>query len=381
MMKKFLKVLTVMMLVCSMLVIPVYATPDMDTLESEKSQAEAEMASLKSQLESIMTEINETDEKLILKGEEIIQAKTDLAEAEVREQEQYEAMKLRIVAMYENGNGSMIETILESGSIAEMLKCAENIQSMHEYDRKQLEEYVKTKETIANLKDTLETEMAALEELQDSLKDKKAELETLTAEKAAEIEDFEAQIQEAAAEAARKPAAEPAIKAAEEEAKRQQAQQSQSSSSSSNKGNSSSNSGSSSSSSSSGSSSSNSNYGSGNTSVAQAIVSAAWSYVGVPYVYGGTSRDGIDCSGLTMRCHEAAGISIPRTSGAQAGSGKSIGSLSEALPGDIICYPGHVAIYLGNSRVIHAPQPGDVVKEASVYMGSSQPITAIRRYW
>ncbi len=373
MMKKFLKVLTVMMLVCSMLVIPVYATPDMDTLESEKSQAEAEMASLKSQLESIMTEINETDEKLILKGEEIIQAKTDLAEAEVREQEQYEAMKLRIVAMYENGNGSMIETILESGSIAEMLKCAENIQSMHEYDRKQLEEYVKTKETIANLKDTLETEMAALEELQDSLKDKKAELETLTAEKAAEIEDFEAQIQEAAAEAARK--------AAEEEAKRQQAQQSQSSSSSSNKGNSSSNSGSSSSSSSSGSSSSNSNYGSGNTSVAQAIVSAAWSYVGVPYVYGGTSRDGIDCSGLTMRCHEAAGISIPRTSGAQAGSGKSIGSLSEALPGDIICYPGHVAIYLGNSRVIHAPQPGDVVKEASVYMGSSQPITAIRRYW
>lgn len=370
MMKKFLKVLTVMMLVCSMLVIPVYATPDVDSLENEKSQAEAEMASLSNQLENIMTEINETDEKLILKGEEIIQAKSDLAEAEVQEQKQYEAMKLRIVAMYENGNGSMIETILESGSIADMLKCAENIQSMHEYDRKQLEEYVKTKEKIENLKDTLETEMASLEELQDNLKEKKSDLEVLTAEKAAEIADFDEQIQKAAAEAARK--------AAEEEARRQQAQQAQnnrpsSSGSNSNSGSTSSNN--------SGSSSSNTNYGSGDTSAAQAIVSAAWSYVGVPYVYGGTSRSGIDCSGLTMRCHEAAGISIPRTSGAQAGSGKSVGSLSEALPGDIICYPGHVAIYLGNSRVIHAPQPGDVVKEASVYMGSSQPITAIRRYW
>lgn len=376
-MKKFLKVLTVMMLVCSMLVIPVYATPDVDSLENEKSKAEAEMASLSKQLENIMTEINETDEQLILKGEEIIQAKEDLVEAEVQEQEQYEAMKLRIVAMYENGSSSMIETILESGSIADMLKCAENIQSMHEYDRKQLEEYVKTKEKIENLKDTLETEMASLEELQDNLKEKKNDLEVLTAEKAAEIENFDEQIQQAAAEAARK--------AAEEEARRQQQQQAQNSRPSSGNSNSgSSNNGSnsgSSSSNNSGSSSGNTNYGSGNTSAAQAIVSAAWSYVGVPYVYGGTSRDGIDCSGLTMRCHEAAGISIPRTSGAQAGSGKSIGSLSEALPGDVICYPGHVAIYLGNSRVIHAPQPGDVVKEASVYMGSSQPITAIRRYW
>lgn len=377
-MKKFWKTLTAMVLVCSMLVIPVYANPDMDELEDQKNQAEAEMESLMDQLESIMTEITETDEKLILKGEEIIQAQEDLEEAEIQEQEQYEAMKLRIVAMYENGNSSMIEKILESGSIADMLKCAENIQSMQKYDRDQLQKYVETKEKIETLKSTLEVEMEALEELQANLKEKKSELETLKNEKAAEIADFDAQIQEAA-----RKAAEEAARREEERRKEEEEANNQQNSSNNSSNNSSSSSGNNSGSSNSGTTSSPSynNGGTGDRSVAQAIVSAAWSYVGVPYVYGGTSRNGIDCSGLTMRCHQAAGISIPRTSGAQAGQGRSISSLSEALPGDVICYPGHVAIYLGNSRVIHAPQPGDVVKEASVYMGSSQPITAIRRYW
>ena len=114
--------------------------------------------------------------------------------------------------------------------------------------------------------------------------------------------------------------------------------------------------------------------GTGNASVGQTIVAAARSQIGVPYVWGGTTPgSGLDCSGLTQYCHRVAGISIPRTSGPQGGGGKAV---SSPMPGDIVCYPGHVGIYIGGGQMIHAPEPGDFVKVASVY-GSPW----YRRYW
>ena len=119
--------------------------------------------------------------------------------------------------------------------------------------------------------------------------------------------------------------------------------------------------------------------GSGSTQQAQKIIDAAHTQLGVPYVWGGTKPyKGLDCSGLTQYCHKQAGIKIPRTSGEQAAGGKNVGSLSNAQPGDIICYPGHVAIYIGDNTVIHAPEPGKVVCKAPATM---MKITTIRRYW
>ncbi len=273
-------------------------------------------------------------------------------------------MKRRIVAMYESGNSSMVNAIFESGSLADMLVAAENVQTLHEYDRKQLKEYENTKEKILELKATLESEQKELEKLHAEAEEKKASLATMIEKQKSEVADLDKQIEEAAKraaeEAARKAAEEAARKAAEEEKKHQN---------NNNGGNT-------------GTSSGGGSYtGTGDASVGQAIVAAARSYIGVPYVWGGTSYSGIDCSGLTQAAHRAVGISIPRTSGVQAGGGKHISGLENALPGDIICYPGHVAIYIGNYRVIHAPTEGQNVKEASVYMGTSQPITSIRRYW
>ncbi len=363
-MKKFTKTTLLITLVFSLVATTVYGAPG---LQEKKNEAERELNSLETQLTNVMKEIYELEDQLIEKGEEIIQATEDLKEAETKEREQYEAMKRRIVAMYESGNRSMINAIFESGSIADMLVAAENVKTLHEYDRQQLKEYENTKEKILVLKETLESEQRELKKLHAEAEKKKASLATMIDNQRSEVADLDKQIEDAARraaeEASRRAEKEAARRKVAEEAKHQNNNGSHTGTNT-------------------GTNTGGDSYtGTGDASVGQAIVAAARSYIGVPYVYGGTSRTGIDCSGLTQAAHRAVGIHIPRTSGAQAGAGKHISGLENALPGDVICYPGHVAVYIGNYRVIHAPTEGQKVKEASVYMGSSQPITDIRRYW
>ncbi|MGF0118019.1 C40 family peptidase [Promicromonospora sp. Marseille-Q5078] len=100
-----------------------------------------------------------------------------------------------------------------------------------------------------------------------------------------------------------------------------------------------------------------------------AIVSIAMRYVGVPYVSGGTSPSGFDCSGLTQYVYGQAGISLPRTSSAQRYAGTVV-SASEAQAGDLIWTPGHVAIYAGDGMQIDAPKPGDVVKYRAIWQSN-----------
>ena len=102
---------------------------------------------------------------------------------------------------------------------------------------------------------------------------------------------------------------------------------------------------------------------------ADVVVSAAYSQLGVPYVWGGTTPGvGLDCSGLTQYCYRQAGISIPRSTEEQYARGEKV-PLSEAQPGDILYRPGHVGIYIGGDRYIHAPHRGEVVKVASGISG------------
>lgn len=84
---------------------------------------------------------------------------------------------------------------------------------------------------------------------------------------------------------------------------------------------------------------------------------------------------GIDCSGLVMRAHEAIGVKLSHYSGSIGSGGRKV-SKADRQPGDVVCYSGHVGIYVGNGMMIHAPQTGDVVRVVKVY-GSPW----YRRYW
>ena len=86
----------------------------------------------------------------------------------------------------------------------------------------------------------------------------------------------------------------------------------------------------------------------------QEVADYACQFVGNPYKWGGTSlTDGADCSGFVMSVYAHFGISLPHSSSALASVGKGV-SYSQAMPGDIICYPGHVALYYGGNQILHA---------------------------
>ena len=128
--------------------------------------------------------------------------------------------------------------------------------------------------------------------------------------------------------------------------------------------------------SSSSSSSSSKSYSAPSGSNGSAVANYAVQFVGNPYVYGGTSlTNGADCSGFVMSVYRQFGVSLPHSSSALRSSGYGV-SQGEMQPGDIVCYSGHVGIYIGNGQIVHASNARDGIKISTAYYRS---ILAVRR--
>ena len=393
-MKRFGTRILTAVIASSLIVMPVSAAPSVEQLKKNKESAEGEVNSLKAELTKIIGKIDKLERDLIETSEEIDTVKVELGDARELEKQQYEDMKLRIRYMYEQGDVSALEALLSARDFSDLMNKAEYVQKVHAYDRQKLNEYIETKEKVSNLKTKLEKEKKDMESMQTEYEAQEEDLNDMIVSKREEVADLDVQLQEAVAEAARKAEEEERARREEEERKAAEKRQADDAAGSSTAGDTVSGGGSGSSSNDTGSSgtsaskddaddnnkgssSDNDPSGGGGASAASAIVSAAYGQLSVPYVYGGASPSGFDCSGLVMYCHRAAGISLAHSSGSQGSVGKSV---STPQPGDVVCYAGHVGIYIGGGKMIHAPRTGDVVKIASV--SSVRGGAAwYRRYW
>ena len=364
-MKKKILLIFYSFILCIMQPVSVYATT-LSQLQQQReenqerlSEVNEEISELTNQSQGITEELEALDDLLVevlasvsLLEEDIEETQEsiritqdELDEAVKTEEEQYAAMKKRIQYMYEKGESSYVTLLLGAGSISDVMNRAEYIEQMYEYDRQLLNEYIEAKEAVEETKLKLEEEQAELEAALYELEQEQAALDEMIAQKKEQQEDFETKLtkakQEAAAYKAKikqqnteiKKLEEAARKAAEAAAKKNQ----------------------------------NTDAGSiidnaKGSAGGKEIAAYACKFVGNPYVYGGTSlTNGADCSGFTMSVYKAFGYSIPRTSTAQRSAGRGV-TYADAQPGDIICYAGHVAIYLGGGRIVHASTPSTGIK-------------------
>ena len=385
---------------------------DIDRLSEEKGEIEEEIDAVNAELVDLLLTVDIIENDISEKQNEIDAATVDYEEAKQKEQDQQEAMKLRIKFMYEKGDSSYLEALIKSQNFSDLVNKSDYFEKLYAYDRQLLEAYQETKEEVLNLKTRLETEMSELEELHTDyeeqsliLADRVAEMqetidgfdeELLAAQAKADeykaeikaqtnaIRQIEAEEEAArkaaeearkkAEEAARKKAEEEAKKKAEEEAKRKEEEsksEEQESSEApeekedepeeekeeeSNK--------------------KSYDNSPGNSSKGQEIANYALQFVGNPYVPGGTSlTEGCDCSGFTQAVYSHFGISLPRNSSSQSTVGRSV-SYDSVQPGDILYYGGHVGIYIGNGQIVHASTQQTGIKVSNALYRS---VIAVRR--
>lgn len=321
---------------------------EMDDLEDQFSQLESQMSDKAKELSDLMTD-QQILEKDIKKTQAAIkQAEKDLAIAKEKEEAEYNAMKLRIQYMYENSTqDSLIDAMLNANGVVDMLNRVEYVSQVHKSDRELMEEYKKAVEEVETLAANLEMDMNDMVAMREVYEHQEEALASALEELEAEADNFEEQIA-----TAKRRARELSSYIEEQNRLLAQQQQQQNPSNGGNSGSSGN-----SKPSTAGGYLNDPSYDPAFTSnvSGEELVNYALKFVGNPYKWGGNSlTNGCDCSGFVKLIYAHFGFTdAPRQSQAFKSYGKPV-AFANLKAGDIVVYPGHVAIYIGNGKIVEA---------------------------
>ena len=393
--------------------------------EEEKSRAESEAQQLEQKLGQSRQKEQALEEELvrllalkdILESDmeelktQIQEADRDYRQAEEKRQRQYDILKKRIQFLYEEGDITYLDILLKAKNIGDVVSQTEYFRQLYEYDQEIIQRYEKLKQEAAGKKELLEEKQSQLEVMEEENESQQKELEGFIEARKTESSSFALELEEAQARAAQ--AAGEVIRTTEEirilrarqEAERirqekeriRQEQESAGQESGAagrepggagrepggagrEPGGAGQESGSAGTAQdSAGTAGGRSVKSIGGTEFGRNVADYALQFVGNPYVYGGTSlTGGTDCSGYTQSVYRHFGVSIPRTSGEQAGFGREI-PYEDMEPGDLVCYSGHVAMYIGGGRIVHASSRKEGIKVSND--PAYRTIVSIRRPW
>ena len=393
--------------------------------EEEKSRAESEAQQLEQKLGQSRQKEQALEEELvrllalkdILESDmeelktQIQEADRDYRQAEEKRQRQYDILKKRIQFLYEEGDITYLDILLKAKNIGDVVSQTEYFRQLYEYDQEIIQRYEKLKQEAAGKKELLEEKQSQLEVMEEENESQQKELEGFIAARqkessgfALELEAAQARAAQAAGEVIRKTEELRILRARQEEERirqekeriRQEQESAGQESGAAGRepggagrepggagrepGGAGQESGSAGTAQdSAGTAGGRSVKSIGGTEFGRNVADYALQFVGNPYVYGGTSlTGGTDCSGYTQSVYRHFGVSIPRTSGEQAGFGREI-PYEDMEPGDLVCYSGHVAMYIGGGRIVHASSRKEGIKVSND--PAYRTIVSIRRPW
>lgn len=332
---------------------------EINGLKDQQQTTADDIKNKSAKLDEILAAQKKLQADITSKQTEIEQNQKDLAAAQEKQQEQYDAMKKRIQFMYENSAEDNIWTaIIESNGITDMLNRIEYVSDVYDSDRALMDSYQAAVEQVKEIGTKLDNDMNELTAMQDDYEKQQSDVEAAIVALENQKEQYASQIAQAQQQAENyqniitaqgKIIQEQEAAAAAAAAAAARANSSSSSSSydggGAGKG---------------GSIASDYAAGGGKNPSAStgvsgsSVVSYAMQFVGNPYVWGGNSlTNGVDCSGFVHEVYAHFGISTPRYSQAFKSVGQAV-SFDNIQPGDVVVYPGHVAIYAGGGVIVEA---------------------------